>query len=246
MPEVLVSGPKLEEYKSQRKAVIHTLDISSHHSNHAKKVVAGFRRGLYAGDVDFHVGDLSEWIQQQLTARAESQSATNAFLSHIILDLPSSHRYIAQTASALHVDGSLIVFNPSITQITKCVEKIRNEKLSLILDRVLELGAAMTGGRQWDVRSVRPRALLRTEAEKEKDPDIAMAVENNDSNGATTGRGNMSLNIASNVMDRDEEQERTFDEHGTGWEMICRPKVGEIVTGGGFLGVWKKMRDPNA
>ena len=247
-PDVQVSGSEIEEHKSQRKAVIHTLDISSRHSEHAKKVVARFRQGLYAGDVDFHVGDFSEWIQNQVTARAESQADTEAtpFLSHIILDLPSSHRYIAQAASALHVDGCLIVFNPSITQITQCVEKIQKDRLPLIRDRVVELGATMTGGRRWDVRSVRPRALVKSEAEKEKDPAIASAAETDRSNEIVLGGGDISANVGSDAVGRDEEQAQTLDDQETGWEMICRPKAGEMVTGGGFLGVWKKMRDRTA
>lgn len=247
-PDIQGHSSELEEYKSKRKAVIHTLDISSRHSNHAKKIVAGFRQGLYAGHVDFHVGDLSEWIQKQFTARAESRTDTEAkaFLSHIVLDLPSSHRYIAQAAPALRVDGCLIVFNPSITQITKCVEKIQTERLPLILDRVLELGAAMTGGRRWDVRSVRPRALVKSEAKKQKDLAMASDGETDRSDDTIAGSGDSSLSVGSEVVGRDEEQARTLDDQEIGREMICRPKVGEMVTGGGFLGVWKKMRDRTA
>lgn len=247
-PEVQEFSSKLEGHNSQRKAIIHTLDISSRHSDHAKKIVASFRQGLYAGNVDFHVGDLSAWIQTQFAARAESQTDTEvkAFLSHVILDLPSTQRYIAQAASALHVDGCLLVFNPSITQITNCVEEIRSKKLPLILDRVVELGAAMTGGRRWDVRSVRPRALIESEAEKEKDPAIANAVKTGLSKGTITESQDSPVQIGSDVMGRDEEQARMLDDQETGREMICRPKVGEKVTGGGFLGVWKKMRGRTA
>ena len=247
-PDAQVASSELGECKSQRKAIIHTLDISSRHSYHAKKVMTGFRRGLYAGDVDFHVGDLSEWIQKQFTARAESQADTEAkaFLSHIILDLPSSHRYIAQAASALHVDGCLLVFNPSITQITQCVGKIRNERLPLILDRVLELGAAMTGGRRWDVRLVRPRALVKAAIENEKDLAITRIVETGQSDESIAGSGDLSTIVGCDGVGRNEEEAQTLEDQETGWEMICRPKVGEMVTGGGFLGVWKKMRDRTA
>jgi hypothetical protein len=27
-----------------------------------------------------------------------------------------------------------------------------------------------------------------------------------------------------------------------GWQMVCRPKVGDRIIGGGFVGVWKKQR----
>ena len=26
-----------------------------------------------------------------------------------------------------------------------------------------------------------------------------------------------------------------------GWEMVCRPKVGIRISGGGFVGVWRRM-----
>jgi hypothetical protein len=50
--------------------------------------------------------------------------------------------------------------------------------------------------------------------------------------------------------DRDEKPAGELDElpnpqpadiEETGLEMVCRPKVGGRIAGGGFLGVWRKM-----
>jgi hypothetical protein len=43
---------------------------------------------------------------------------------------------------------------------------------------------------------------------------------------------------AENVAARDASTSQTPDEGK--WAMVCRPKVGERVVGGGFLGVFKK------
>ncbi|KAI9817869.1 MAG: hypothetical protein M1827_000988 [Pycnora praestabilis] len=273
--------------KENRRAIIHTLDISSRHSTHASAIVRNFRHGIYANNVDFHVGDVSEWIVEQQSLRRKGTTDTSnstptddpqRFLSHIILDLPNTHSHLASAASALQTDGILTVFNPSITQITACVDLIRRQKLPLLLEQVVELGAGSTGGREWDVRAVRPRALERGWKDR-KDGSMAtrMEGEQKDGNASTSGsdtESNAPANVEeeqiiqeakpdpSNVMrvgeekSRDDEQaqaqsqcqkqpqgrDKQSDED-SGYEMVCRPKVGGRVVGGGFLGVWRRMRD---
>lgn len=223
--------------KVHRRAIIHTVDVSAKHSEYASKIVNGFRRSQYANDVEFYVGDISGWIDEQIIQRKKPDSSEidQAFLSHVILDLPSSQTHIEKVSTALHVNGSLLVFNPSITQIVSCVEEIKKKRLPLQLDKILELGQS-TGGREWDVRAVKPRAIIRAENEKKTeavDRDI----------GELSKDGNSSFTT-----------ERTFKTQPTlvheaethpkdaAWDMICRPKVGERVVGGGFLGMWKRMR----
>jgi len=206
-------------WKANRRAVIHTIDISSKYSEHARKVVEGFRHGMYAGNVDFHVGDVSEWIAAQRASRKTQEP----FLSHVLLDLPNATSHFANVAPALHTNGLLAVFNPSITQIVECVEKIREQKMPYLLDQVIELGAGTI--REWDVRAVRPRAPRREAAtqdlsaysiEKFLDPVLVKEARASES---------------TEDVARQEEQ----------WAMVCRPKVGQQVIGGGFLGLWKKM-----
>ena len=236
--------PTAEQWKAQRGAVIHTLDISSRHSHLAQKNLYGFRRGMYAGDVDFHIGDLSDWIDQRLNAKKDENhqsSADSPFLSHVILDLPGSDRHVEKVASALHTDGKLIVFNPSLTQIASCVEVIRKLKLPLFLDNVVETGPSMTGGRDWDVRAVRPRALMRAEMERNVPLGAKDAAPNVDQAETNTSVENDEAEFEK----RDGEQARLPEEEPTGWEMVCRPKVGYRMVAGGFLGVFTKMKHRN-
>ncbi|MCJ1243102.1 hypothetical protein MMC30_000299 [Trapelia coarctata] len=230
----------LQNLRSSRGAVIHTVDISAKRSQHAEKVFRGFRQGIYTGDADFYVGDVSKWIDQQFALRGPDgpQQVDRAFLSHLILDLPDSYKHVAKAASALRTDGAMIVFNPSITQIMACVKLIRSKKLPLVLDHVIELGAGMTGGKEWDIRTVKPRALLKKEkAEEEAVIAVgdAMQLESGGSE-EREGEGEEQFE-ASN-----EEQTKVGKQGDTGWEMICRPKAGARVVGGGFLGVWRKMK----
>jgi len=233
-----------EEWKKMRKAIVHTVDFSAERSAHAERVVRGFRHGLYAGNVDFHVGDVSEWIQKEIEDRVESQGvgdptediASGAFLSHVILDLPSTHLHIENVTPALQVNGALAVFNPSITQIGACVQMIRKKRLPYILETVVELGAGSTGGRDWDVKAVKPRAVLKAESAVKK-----TAV---DTDGDVSNEKKQELGLpTAEEKTRDEEEVEEVKREDEGWEMICRPKVGIRVVGGGFLGVWRRMRE---
>ncbi|KAH6620377.1 S-adenosyl-L-methionine-dependent methyltransferase [Boeremia exigua] len=209
----------LDSWKPCRRAIVHTLDISSKHAKHAKKIVQGFRHGLYAGNVDFHVGDVSAWIASQRVTRKTEEP----FLNHVFLDLPNAETHLANVAPALRVDGLLAVFNPSITQIAQCVELIREEKMPYLLDRVVELGAGTI--REWDVRAVRPRSTL-------KKPDTKELPDASDVESVDPVKGQEA---------RDDELAETLAKEDEKWAMVCRPKAGQMVVGGGFLALWRRM-----
>ena len=230
-----------EDWKSQRRGIIHTVDISLGNSQHAQGVVEGFRQGMYTGDVDFHVGEVSDWIDRRLAMRPAlpENGEGQSFLAHAILDMPSSYRHLEKVSTALRANGVLIAFNPSMTQIIACVEEIRKKKLQLILDRVLELGLSMTGGREWDVRAFKPRALVRKDT-KTKDSaldqeDISCTGSNEDGEASSASSADAEAQNADHVQ--------AYSETENNWAMICRPKVGNRIIGGGFLGVWRKMRN---
>nr|OQO15896.1 hypothetical protein B0A51_16315 [Rachicladosporium sp. CCFEE 5018] len=211
------------DWSARRRAVVHTIEISPRYAEHARRTVSAFRHGQYAGNIDFHVGDVSEWTRAALAERDDE-----TFLSHAFLDLPNADTHIADVTKALRVDGTLIVFNPSITQITECALGIKRDGIPLELDRVIELGVnGGSGGREWDVRPVIPRAarpVVQAGSETADDNPDDSAVEIDDPEkveGATATEGSADTSK---------------------WSMVCRPKVGERVVGGGFLGVWKKRR----
>lgn len=60
-----------QAYKSQRRAVLNTLDIDPRYQQHARKVVRGWRQGMYAHNVDFHVGSIPEYLEARLAAQVE-------------------------------------------------------------------------------------------------------------------------------------------------------------------------------
>jgi len=199
-------------WRANRRAVIHTLDVSAKHSAHAQATVKNFRQGMYFPDVDFHVGGIPEYLSGRLIESADP------FLEHVILDLPSPGSYLGIVGNALKPNGSLLLFCPSITQINVCVQMVKGKKLPFLLEKVLELGAgAGVGGREWDVRAVKPRALLKTEAAaRESEEPTIESVDESDLSEATTSAD-------------------------SGVEMVCRPKVGGRISGGGFVGLWRRM-----
>lgn len=219
---------KILEWKNQRKAVLHTIDVAHQYSNHARKTIAAFRHGQYLHNIDFNVGSVSDW-----TSKALNDRDNEPFLSHAFLDLPNADTHIETVAKALRVDGTLIVFNPSVTQVNECALKIKQDGIPLDLEKVVELGVnGGSGGREWDVRPVKPRAqklqeAAETSAEQSEEQDSEM-VE-------TQPEG-----------EREQAQlaqETTAPSDSEGkWSMVCRPKVGDRIVGGGFLGVFKKQR----
>ena len=232
----VLASTNLKDWKARRRAVIHTLDMSPHHMAHARRVVYGYRQGQYFGNVDFYAADLGSWLaSEKLTRSLKASSDSRPSFSHVILDLPASHTYLDSISSVLRQDGPLVVFNPSITQIQDCVRRVREERLPLVLEQVLELGAGWTGGREWDIRTVRPRKNVREEAEVRQ---IGAA------SGAAKADGIEVDDMSSPDAGKTVATEGAFKEHEDeeDWKMICRPKVGARVVGGGFLGVWRKMK----
>ena len=61
-----------DSWRAGRSAIVHTVDISPQYSAHAEKIVRGFRRGIYAGNVDFYVGHIGNWVTEQKKRRASA------------------------------------------------------------------------------------------------------------------------------------------------------------------------------
>ena len=219
-----------QEWSANRRAVVHSVEISPVYSRHAeKKVVAGFRRGLYSPHVDFHVANVNEWIDRQLEGRDHEP-----FLSYVFLDMPSCHRYMGKIASAMKKDALVAVFAPSITQIAECVREVKANELPLRMEKALELGDGISNGRLWDVRLT---------AQKANDP----IDESHITNTREDAKGEPILEQAGSQSDQApsspiEEEERSLPSLGASGApvMVCRPKVGERVIGGGFVGLWRR------
>jgi tRNA (adenine57-N1/adenine58-N1)-methyltransferase len=222
--EALNEGPNNKGTKAaydiwrySRRAVIHTLDQNATFSAHAQKTVRNFRRGMYFPNIDFHVGSINEYLSGRL-----SHTDGAPMFDHAILDLPNTHHYLAIVGQALKANGSLVTWCPSITQINSCVTMVREETMPFVLEKVIEVGQGLSGGREWDVKMVRPRATMKLE------PRIQAA------DGQASEAGSESeekIESPSKPVAEDE-----------GWEMVCRPKVGVKIIGGGFIALWRKMQ----
>ncbi|KAK1526175.1 tRNA (Adenine-N(1)-)-methyltransferase [Colletotrichum costaricense] len=187
-----------KEHLSSRRAILHTLDVNPTSSRRAHGLVRHFKRGLYLSDVDFHVCTIRSYLASRL-----AQNGGEAFLSHVILDLPASQDYAELAVKALQPDGKVVIFFPSITQILDFVVWAKDTEQPLVQDRVVELQTSTsgddmfqdgTGGRNWDVKVV----------------NIRKAIERGETGAAARG-------------------------------IVCRPKVGSRVVGGGFVAVFTKL-----
>jgi hypothetical protein len=203
-----------DHWRQSRRGIVHTLDISPVHSAHAVKTILNFRHGLYFGNVDFHVGALDTFLAEKLSSHHQQQ-----FLDHVVLDLPSSDKYVELVAKALKSDGTLVIFNPSVTQIVDCVREVRQRKIPLVLDRVLEVGYGSGGGaREWDVK------LL-----KQRHPS-----------GTKESKSNASLDDTR--PDGDDLSNLALQAANDNYTIVCRPKIGGRVVAGGFLGIFKRLK----
>lgn len=102
---------------------------------------------------------------------------------------------------------------------------MKEKKLPFYQESILELGEGIgVGGREWDVRVVKTRARVRAEAEAKRVDERREAVSES---GSTDDEESSSMAIGGKESD---------------WVTVCRPKVGDRVAGGGFLGLWRRVK----
>ena len=204
------------EYRDARSAIVHSVERIAANSVHAEKIIRGFRQGLYWPHIDFYTAGVEDWVQQQLAGRPP-------FLSSATLDLPDVHEVIGTVFEALLPGGKLAVFAPSITQIAECQKVIEQKRLPVRLAKAVELGEGISTGRLWDLRFVTPRAREKAQAQPIDSESETEAVED-----------------IGNTSSAEEPAQDQTDRSGTGKVLVCRPKVGARVVGGGFVGLFQK------
>ena len=213
----------LQQWQSKRQATIHTVDISAKHSAHARTIVKNFRHGMYYNNVNFNVGDLPDFFSTHKFAQTQ-------FLSHVILDMPSAESRLQLVSDHMRVDGKLLVFNPSVTQIAECVQTIKDLRLPLILEHVLELGGGQSGAREWDVRIAKIRSVEKEASQKA-------------SNAAKAPTPSFWRSLIGSLWGGGVQHASIESKPQKDWAIVCRPKYTDRIVGGGFLGVWRRMRD---
>ncbi|KIM95131.1 hypothetical protein OIDMADRAFT_135039 [Oidiodendron maius Zn] len=215
-------------WRANRRALISSIDASAAHSSHAQMVVRNFRRGMYYPHVDFHVGEIVDFLSSRLASNKDEP-----FLTHAILDLPDPSLYLEILSKALNPFGKLVTFSPSVTQTLNSFQAVKEQRLPLILEKVLEVGAGFgSGGREWDLRSVLPKSRQQNVKQIERH----------------------STNVSGDTMLNDEETETSQtnsesepdvepwqDTSQEDLETVCRPKPGVRIEGGGFIGLWRRM-----
>lgn len=183
-----------DAYLPRRRAILHTLDRNPKHTHAAHALIHGFKRGMYLPNIDFHAGLIPEYLTQRLDERDG-----RPFLSRVVLDLPTASEYAELLIQCMHVNATLTLFTPSISQIASFESWSSTTGQPLVQDRVVELPTDSSdghgvmgkeGGRPWKVKTVVP---------KRRDDGAALV-------------------------------------------QIMRPLVGERVAGGGFVGLYRKMR----
>lgn len=158
------------------------------------------------------------------------------FLNHAILDLPNPSDYFEILGKTMHPFGKLITFSPSVTKLVECLQLVEEQDLPFMLEKAIEVGAGFgSGGREWDIRTVLPRmkqrktnsvenAAKKSLEETEEELGVEVEVESPEAVGAS-----------------DEPHiESSVDKNKEGREIVCRPKVGIRVEGGGFMAVWRR------
>ena len=236
----------------KRKPTIYTLDISARHSEHARKIVEGYRGGMYSRDISFHVGTPKEFfdvlpstlLPTSSLSTSEEEGVNKRIFTHAILDHPSSHTSLPIVSKHLLPAARIVLFAPSITQIIDAQRVVRQEGLPLLLERVVELGQGLSGGREWSLKFVRSRAVLRREAEAEAEASSSSSpVPSSDKSEEVDavvdeeGERDESSKVEDGIPGVEIGKSEQEDE----WLVSCRPKVGKVTQGGGFVALWSRI-----
>ncbi|KAH3899127.1 uncharacterized protein SCDLUD_004553 [Saccharomycodes ludwigii] len=140
-----------------RGSIIHSLDRNLKHMKIGIGTVSGFQKGIYLDDVEFHYEPIgpSNWVNSDIANYYRQLCDTTEFLQGCFLDMPSPEHEFTELSKYLTVDGFIIVFTPSISQIWDCYTFVKDNDLKLTLVSTFELLTGGNGGmREWDVRRV--------------------------------------------------------------------------------------------
>jgi hypothetical protein len=237
-----------DSWKSSRHGIIHTLDISGPNSKAAQKIVRGFKNGIYYGNVDFHIGKLKDFFERRGTV-ASTSASTSANGSGS--DEPNA---IDPTAKeTISADEDTAKSTPNFTPTTQpflshVILDLPSAHLQLpvvtphihVSGKVLLFVPSITQIVD-AVETVKSLNLpLSLDKVLELGPGISAGREWDVK--AVKIRANekrLKLEGVDGEGDREIEVRTTTEKE---YGIVCRPKVGVTVIGGGFLGVWSKMR----
>ncbi|KAI9658518.1 MAG: hypothetical protein M1831_003956 [Alyxoria varia] len=250
--------------KDPRRFILHTLDSSAKHLAHAQKIIHGFRGGLYTPNISFHSGALPNLLHSQYTSRNINPKDSQPFLSYVIIDIPGAHDHLAQVAPAMHRNATLAVYCPNVTQLVRCEKVIKKMELPFWMEKAVELGTGISGGREWLLRHPRrPGEKWKSSVEQDgKNAAVSSSVKQgvgSSADGADAGllaraQGALAQLFVSGggKNPQGEEKRRSatasaekpnppLTEEEDDYRIVCRPKAGYTVPVSGFLGIWRRM-----
>lgn len=200
---------------------------------------------MYYPHIDFHTAGVEDFLQE------ESRYA------HVLLDLAAPESVFPQASRALRFNGCLMIFCPSITQIVECYRLVKTLGLPLVLDKTVEMGTGISGGRLWDMRFAQVRQAARKRQMEERRRREASEAEELSTSGdlsvseledrfvedvaSTSDASGLPAGAIGATADQDSvDNPSSSTDANEELKIVCRPKVGEQIVGGGFLGVFKK------
>ena len=262
---------EFQEYKSQRRAVLNTLDIDPRYQQHARKIVRGFRQGMYAHNVDFHVGTIPEYLEARLAAQvAENKPVASVTgqtetMKEVAEDPARDLDAGTSSTSSLHTSSSpsTTATTPSATPqpfLAHCILDLPNcHKMLSIVSRALKVdGLCLV---------FCPSITQIVACVKEmKENNLPFMIENTVEIGQLAGVGGRGWDVRAmrarsyEKAEKLKGEQRDIEEGAEGdvvvdgredtplklseeegWNMIARPKASGRIMGGGFVGVFRRL-----
>lgn len=260
-----------QAYKTQRRAVLNTLDIDPRYQQHARKVVRGWRQGMYAHNVDFHVGSIPDYLEARLAAQVAPQQPIAAE------DAPAAEMKEVEEDPTRDLDAgtSSISSSPSTTAPSSPTPATPQPFLQhVILDlpnchKMLEVVSRALKVDGLCLVFCPSITQIVACVKEMKENNLPFMIENTVEIGQLAGVGGRSWDVRamrarsyekaeklkSEVSDIEEgaEGDVVVDEvdgrqdtplklsEEEGWNMIARPKASGRIMGGGFVGVFRRL-----
>lgn len=224
-------------WQAERRSIVHTVEFQAARSRTTEKLIKSFRGALYWPHIDFHSGDVGAWVKNEQARRDSTFGTTQPFLDVVILDLPAVDQQIQHVVDAMKDAGQLLVWVPQITQLVACQCEIDRLTIPLNLDQVVELGEGISSGRRWDMRLVKPRSAQKKEDEASK---ADSTDGKSDSTESPMRSDPLEINANEHAITEETQPVSNVDFP----TMVCRPMVGEMTIGGGFVGLWRRKARP--
>ncbi|KAJ2025903.1 hypothetical protein GGI06_000391, partial [Coemansia sp. S85] len=151
--QFMIHQPTLEEYilhctrqctpiypKDASTIIIHTVERSKERMVHAKKIVGEFRNGFLLPLVSFHVGVLSETVDEI------AQTVESHLFDGVVLDMPMPWTQLPSVYGYLKPDRYAVCYLPSMSQVIDLVRAC--QRWPLLVEDIIEVD-----WRKWDVRT---------------------------------------------------------------------------------------------